>query len=744
MLYFRAFGRLELTHADGTPASRLLNQPKRLALLAYLVINSPHGLVRRDTLLALFWPELDAERARRALRQAIHVLKSSVGNDIIVTRGDEDVGVDPAKVWCDIVSFEHALSEGRLPEALDLYKGDAFAGLFVPDAEAFEAWLEELRGNLKLRAAKAAMQTGDFKRASELAPMDEAAVRAAMEKFDNAGNRGSALKVYEEFAARLQAEYEVDPSPETTAFAERIRNRSDVVNEAATRSRPPIAESASPLLIPSSSRGRVWLQAALLAAVILSVAGFAVWRRATRHVPPPELSVAVLPFVDMSEGGNQQHLTDGMTEELITKLSKVDGLLVPARTSSFVFKQKEESIGDIAEQLGVAHVLEGSIRREGNRVRVTAQLIDARTGYHLWSENFDRELDDLFKVQDDISIAIANALKVRIVDTRDRAADKRPNLADAYELYLKGRYYWHQRNREGVTKAIQSLSEAVTLDPSYAAAYSALADAYQLAPTFAAMPPDSAFPLARAAAEKALQLDSTLAEPWASIGYIKMHWDHDWLGSEVALRRAIELNPGYATAYQWLRINLLARGHATEAVAAALHAQKLDPLSSSIQAAVGDTYFYTGQYKLAAETYRNAVRLDPAYARVRSGLARASWFAGKKREALNEQNAAVSTSRGNNYFTGMVGSTYGVMGRETEARAILQQLRANSAREYVPAYAFAAVYAGLGEVDSALVRLREAVREKDNWTVYIPVEPIFAKVRARPEYKDIQRQLGLL
>lgn len=742
MLFFRAFGRLELTHADGTPASRLLNQPKRLALLTYLVVNSPRGFARRDTLLALFWPELDADRARRALRQAIHVLKSSVGSEIIVTRGDEDVGVDAAKVWCDVVNFEHALSKGRLDEALELYKGEAFAGLYVPDAEPFEQWLEELRTNLKMRAAEAAMQTGNFKRASELAPMDEAAVRAAMERLDNAGNRGSALEVYEEFVARLKAEYEVDPSPETTAFAERIRNRSDVINESVTRSRPPIAESAS--LMPLSKGGRTWLRAAVLSAVILSVGGFAVWRRATRHRPASELSVAVLPFVDMSEGGNQQHLSDGMTEELITKLSKVDGLLVPARTSSFVFKQKEESVGDIAEQLGVAHVLEGSIRREGKRVRVTAQLIDARTGYHLWSENFDRELDDLFKVQDDISIAIANALKVRIVDTRKRAADKRPNLADAYEFYLRGRYYWHQRNREGVSKAIQSLSKAVTLDPSYAAAYSALADAYQLAPTFAAMPPDSAFPLARAAAEKALQLDSALAEPWASIGYIKMHWDHDWRGSEAALRRAIELNPGYATAYQWLRINLLARGHATEAVAAALHAQRLDPLSTSIQAAVGDTYLYTGQYKLAAETYRRAVRLDPAFARVRAGLARASWFAGKKREALNEQKAAVSAARGNNYFMGMVGSTYGLMGREMEARAILQQLRANSTREYVPAYAFAAVYAGLGEVDSALVRLREAVREKDNWTVYIPAEPIFAQLRTRPEYRDIQRQLGLL
>lgn len=758
MLFFRTLGRLELSNTEGGDASRLLNQPKRLGLLAYLAFNAPRGSVRRDSLLPLFWPELDMDRARRALRQTIHVLRSTVGTDIVVVRGEEDVAVDAGKLWCDGVAFEELLREDRLAEALELYTGDAFPGLFVPDAPEFENWLEETRATLRRRAAQAALRLAQnerdaghrdvaikwFRRASDLAPTDELPIRSLVELLDHAGNRASAVSAYEEFATRLRTVYELEPSPETAEFVERVRNRSGVINPTAARPAAFAADPESTQTFSATRRSRSMLQAVAVGVLAFSVGGWAMWEHWAGKPDAPDLSVGVLPFTDMTRGGGEQYLSDGMTEELITKLSKVDGLLVPARTSSFVFKDVRKDISGIARQLGVSHILEGSVRRDGRRVRVTAQLIDARTGYHIWSENYDRNLDDLLKLQDDIAIAIASALKLRLVT--DAATNNTPRGAtdlDAYDLYLKGRYYWNQRNAEGLTKAISYLSAAVERDSNYAAAYSALADAYQLAPTFAAMPPDEAFPKARAAALHALQLDSTSAEAHASLGYIKMQWNRDWRGSEASLRRAIELNPGYATAYQWLRLNLLARGHGTEALAAALRAQRLDPLSPSIQAAVGDTYLYNRQYALAVGPYQKAIKLDSHYERALVGLTRAYLYGGRMREAERAQRVAADLMDGNSYFSALLAGTYGAMGKKKEALAILATLRAQSAKQYVPAYAFAAVHASLAHQDSALYWLQRAAETHETFTTFIPVEPAFDAIRKRPEYRTVVMAMGL-
>ncbi|MGQ0561954.1 MAG: BTAD domain-containing putative transcriptional regulator, partial [Gemmatimonadota bacterium] len=656
----------------------------------------------------------------------------------------------------------------KLEQALELYQGDAFPGQFIADAPSLEQWIENTRATLCARAADAASRlaarerangnrdaaVGWYRRAAELSPADETPIRAAIELLDQAGNRGAAVTVYEEFSARLRKEYELEPSPETSAFIEHVRNRSDIINSAAAvPTRPAASDSvlgSQPLKsdIPESHLPRSRLRRSLVATsaallLTLSLAGWVAWQRWVSDHAAPAASVAVLPFVDMSATQDQQYLSDGLTEDLITALSKVDGLLVPARTSSFVFKDAGVEIGSIAQQLGVAHVLEGSVRRDGSRVRVTAQLIDARTGYHLWSENYDRDLGNLLELQDEIAHAIAGALKLRLADTGVSLVTTSTRDAGAYELYLKGRYFWNQRSKEGIAKAIEQLESAVARDPRYAAAHAALADAYQLGPTFGALPPEIAFPKAHAAALAALRLDKTLAEAHASLGYIKMHWERDWRGAEAELRRAIELNPGYATAYQWLRLNLLARGHKTEAVAAALHAQRLDPLSISIQAAVGDTYFYTRQYQLALPAYRKALQLDPQYARAREGLARAHLYAGHAPDALRELATAALVSRDNYYYSAVVGNMYALLDRKDEARAMLSHLQQESASRYVPAYALALVHAGLNQPDSALHWLQRSVQRHDNWTTFIPVEPAFDQLRDRPEYVRIMRELGL-
>jgi TolB-like protein/DNA-binding winged helix-turn-helix (wHTH) protein len=347
-----------------------------------------------------------------------------------------------------------------------------------------------------------------------------------------------------------------------------------------------------------------WIWGAVSIAAVAGVAYFISMRFPDRgRVDHPVDSLVVLPFMNLSATPDSEYFSDGLTEEITNVLAHIDGLRVVARTTAFQFKGKAQDVRQIARQLHVDAVLEGSVRREKNRLRVTAQLNNAEGGYHIWSQTYDRDEGDVFKIQEDISRQIAHAVRPNGNSPLAIAAGRR-NL-EAYNLYLKGRYYWNKRTIESLKTAVGYFQDAIAKDPGYALAWSGLADCYVLFNELAAGPSKDSFPKARTAAQKALALDPTLGEAQATLAYIEFEYDWDWAAAERDFRKALQLNPGYPTAHQWFGQYLAAMGRFDEAVAELKRAQELDPVSVSIQTNVGRVFRY------ARRQLNNYTRLWP-------------------------------------------------------------------------------------------------------------------------------------
>jgi serine/threonine-protein kinase len=346
-------------------------------------------------------------------------------------------------------------------------------------------------------------------------------------------------------------------------------------------------------------------------------------------------SVAVLPFANLSADPEQEYFCDGVAEEIINSLAHLDGMRVVARTSSFAFKGKNEDVREMGRQLGVETLLEGSVRRAGSRLRITTQLVNVADGCHLWSERFDREMEDVFAIQDEISLAVTDALKVRLLgDDRARVVKRHTQSFDAYKAYMKGRYHWFIRSSHDIEKAIEYLEEAVAVDPDYALAYAGLADAYGVLPMYRPIPPEKIYPKARAAAERALELDDSLAEAHAAMSCILSNYEWDWDGAEREIERAIQLNPGYATAYQWKAEDLIVRGKFDEAVEVMNKARELDPLSLLMNARMGFAFYYARRYEEAKAMLETTLEVDPGFTQAHYFYSLVLAQEGKYKEAI--------------------------------------------------------------------------------------------------------------
>src|SRR2546425_6878940 len=435
MVEFRLLGTLSLTTADGREVGSLLSQPRRLALLAYLAAATPRGPHRRDTLLALFWPELDQEHARAALRQSLHVLRSALGADAMVSRGDEEIGLDFERIWCDVAAFARAIDGGELGQALDLYRGNLLEGFFISDAPEFERWLESERAKLAGAAARTARtlaqsceRRGDLstavrwaRRAIELAPNDEGVLRQLIAVLDRNGDRAGALQAYEEFAQHLAEEYEAEPAAETKALLAAVRARETAAPGTLTT---PSLAGPSPLAVaaPSPRRRRAVIAAVVpLAALVLLVAGRWLWDRTANGRTGPTATertrVAVLPLKTVGTDARDSYVAEGLTQELIATLSQISGLRVLARSAVRRYATTPAASADIAHDLGVGSVLEGTVERQGERLRIHLELIDSRTGESLWSDTYDEGLQDVLTVQRDIARRVADKLQVHLLDT---------------------------------------------------------------------------------------------------------------------------------------------------------------------------------------------------------------------------------------------------------------------------------------------------------------------------------------
>ena len=656
MIELRTLGALDLRAVDGREVHALLSQPKRLALLAYLALARGPRFHRRDAVIALFWPDLDQDHARGALRQALRFLRRLLGDGMVVTRGEEEVGVDRDMLWVDAVAFEEAFDAGRMDDALALYRGDFLHGLFVSDTgPELERQIDEERTRLRTMARQAAWGLAEARRAAgdgvaaaefarrgaSLSPDSEPDLARLIAFLDESGDRAGALAVYDDFARRLRAEYEAEPSPETQALIRDVRSRTLSSNTATSTPRVTAAAAAVP-----------------------NVAHTAAVPRGMGHRPRSHralVSVAVLGLVALSG-------------------------YIAAFTNR---------------------------RAPAPRTRVGAPSVD-----------------------DPARVAALSGV------ADEMTAARRSTVPEASTLYVKARYWWSRRGRQNLLRAVNTFQQALDIDPTFSLAYSGMGDAYAQLGYGGYLRPEDAFPKAKAAARRALQLDSTLAEPHTTLGYVAMYYDWDWTTAEREYQLALARNARYATAHEWYGLFLAAMGRFVEAQAEERRAMDLDPLSMAIAATAGWVSHYSGKQADAERRLRMVLRTDSASAIGHLYLGRVLQFNGQLDSALAHFEAMgplrtwVPTMAGEAYV-------YAQRGQRDRALAILQRLDSLSRTEYVTAYAVALVHAALGQADSAFTWLDRSVAERTHWVLWLNRDRRWDPIRADPRFGRLTARVGL-
>jgi len=457
--------------------------------------------------------------------------------------------------------------------------------------------------------------------------------------------------------------------------------------------------------------------------------------------------IAVLPFANISPSASDEYFSDGMTEELIATLSRIKSLGVIARTSIIRYKGLTKPVVDIGRELNVGTVLEGSVRVAGKKLRITAQLIDAATEEHLWSDVYDRDLEDAFAIQTDIAKRIAKALRVRVLQSETfRIEKKATGIPEAYSLYLKGRHSLNTRTQKGLKAAIQHFENSIKHDPNFALAYTGLADAYSILASYSLeyIPPREGFPKAKTAAEKALSLDDHLAEAHASLGLVKFYYEWDWSSAEAELKKALELNPGYAQAHQYYADFVKSFGRFEEALGEMKKALALDPLSYSINTGIGHILYLSRQYDQAIDQYSKIVETDPAFVPARLWFGRPYMQKGMFKEAIEQSEQAVRLAKESTVSLATLGQAYASAGMEAEARKVLDRLIERSRKQYVPSYWIALVHMSMGNKDEAFAWLERAYQERSSWLVWANVEPRFDPLRSDPRFTSILTRMRLL
>lgn len=457
-------------------------------------------------------------------------------------------------------------------------------------------------------------------------------------------------------------------------------------------------------------------------------------------------SIAVLPFANLSADPENDYFCDGLSEELLNALSKVNGLKVAARTSAFSFKGKNLEISQIAKALRVNTVLEGSVRRSGNRLRITTQLVNASDGYQLWSERYDRELEDVFDVQDEIALAIVDSLKLKLLGERRAALLRRyTDNTEAYQFYLRGRFYWNKRTTSGYQQAIDYFERAIELDSNYALAYSGISDCYNSSGfsfDIGAVPTHDLIGKAKASALKALQIDDSLAEAHTSLAYAKLLFDWDWQGAEEGFRRAIDLNPNYANAHHWYSHLLVALSRFDESLLHSRFAIDVDPLSAVLHTHLGWHYLYAREYDVAIEQLRRTLCIDPEFLHAQWYLAIALGLKGLHEDAEAEFQAATKVDEDTFPIQADAAYSYAVAGRRDETMRILDKLLGWTGKKYVSSFGLAMAYTGLGDVERAFEYLNKSFEEHSDVLVYLRVEPRLDTLRDDPRFDDLVNRVG--
>jgi TolB-like protein/Flp pilus assembly protein TadD len=454
-------------------------------------------------------------------------------------------------------------------------------------------------------------------------------------------------------------------------------------------------------------------------------------------------SLAVLPLENLSKDPEQDYFADGMTEELITDLSKISALKVISRTSVMQYRGAKKPLPQIAKELNVDAIIEGSVLRAEGRVRITANLVEAATDRQLWAQSYDRDLKDVLALQSEVARAIVEEIQIKLSpQERNRLLTVRAVKPDAYEAYLKGRYFWNKRDREGVMKGLEYFQRAVELDPTYALAYAGMADSYVILGINYWLSPREAFPKAGAAARKAVESDDTIAEAHTSLAQTKeLEWD--WIGAEAEYKKALALNPGYATAHQWYSAFLDVMGRHEEAIKEARRAQELDPVSPIISLHAAQTLYFARRYQEARRALERTLELSPDFYLPRFYLGLVYLQGRQFEKSIAELKAAATLSRGDDETMATLGYAYAASGRRRDSQQILNELKEQSRRRYVSASFIALVCVGLGENGEAFEWLEEAYKQRDSALPSIRMDPMFDPVRSDPRFDDLLRRMSV-
>jgi TolB-like protein/DNA-binding SARP family transcriptional activator len=805
MFSLKLFGGASLSD-DGVPHTGPAAQRRRLALLALLAAASDGG-VSREKLIGYLWPDTDSEQARRFLADSVYSLRKAMGPPSILTLGD-NLSLNPAVIRSDLGEFRAALVRGDWEAAAALYQGPFLDGFFVPDAPEFERWSEAERERYARQFAQALEalaeereRAGNLRDAVEwwrrLAAHDPCSSRVAlrlMQALEGVGDPGGALQHARVHEALLHDELEVEPDAEVIALAERLRQArpgtvygvvtptvatADGRDAEAPSTEPPIngvgadvaatkpERPASPSVAVSLPR-RSWpgwgapaaagISAATIGVIILGTliavyrAGSGLPSNSDEAVGQHTLvshsrSIAVLPFVDLSPGGDHEYFSDGMADELIHALARVAGLRVAARTSAFSFKGQNVPVPEIARRLQVEHIVEGTVRRSDERVRISVQMVDAGTGFPLWTQVFDREFStaDIFDIQTEIARAIVAALRVQLANAeglQGPLAQRLPASVEAYELYLRGVYLLKSgASREALPRAIDLLEEAAAAEPSYAAAHAVLAGAYALHAQFIPGPHDEALAKARSAARRALALDATRAEPWAALADISFAHDFEWDAAERDYRRAIALDPSYSFARLGLALCLHAQGRFDEAFAEAEAARAADPLAPAVSTILGRIHVNARQPDQAIHYLQEALQLSPLLDVSHQQLGHAYLQKGMYGEAIAALRRATELSGGRD--AAQLAYAFAVAGDRTAATAILQDLTDPANRAFTQPFGIAMAYTGLGDLDAAFRWLEHGYERRAPFMHAIKVMPAFDPLHADPRWGRLLRRMNL-
>jgi TolB-like protein/Tfp pilus assembly protein PilF len=507
-------------------------------------------------------------------------------------------------------------------------------------------------------------------------------------------------------------------------------------------------ETADGMLITARQKQRAWIYV-VVAGGLLSIGLFLLGRYTAQTPRQSETatgaallqkSIAVLPFENLSGNPENAYFTQGIQEEIVTRLAKIADLTVISRSSTQHFKSSPENLAQIARQLGVANILEGSVQRSGDQVRVNAQLIKAATGAHLWADTFDRELTDIFTVESEIATRIAETLQAKLTGSEKTAIAKRSTAStEAYELYLKGRFFWNKRTGADLRTAIEYFNQALSKDPNYALAYAGLADCYGLLPLFGVASPADSFPQAKAAAKKALELDDTLAEAHSSLALVLQFYDYDIEQSLKEFARAIQLNPNYATAHHWYGELLGAMGRFDEGIAELKRAQQLDPLSLIINADLGHVYTLARQYDKAIEQLRKVIEMDPRFYYAHWSLGKALQLKGRLNEGIAEYHKAVELSD-DPFSLALLGQAYARAGQREEAQKILARLSDTAKSRYIHPYSFALLYLALDDKEQAIRELERTYREHAD-AFSFKADPMLDDLRGNPHLEALVQKV---